>query len=104
MVAAGLPDEVQALQEAGYKRRLPAMSGLGYRQLVDYLAGKSTLTEAVERIKTETHRFVRQQYTWFRPGDPQIQWLDIEESDVTARATRLVRRWLAGLERDARAP
>ncbi|MDX1664976.1 MAG: tRNA (adenosine(37)-N6)-dimethylallyltransferase MiaA [Candidatus Promineifilaceae bacterium] len=97
MMAAGLLQEVRSLQEAGYAPRLPAMSGLGYRQLGHYLAGKSTLAEAVERIKTETHRFVRQQYTWFRRDDPQIHWLEIQEEKVTARATALVRRWLAAL-------
>jgi tRNA dimethylallyltransferase len=53
------------------------MSGLGYRQLLEHLAGNNTLEEAVERIQFETHRFARQQATWFRLDDPNITWFDI---------------------------
>lgn len=98
MMAAGLLTEVEALHEAGYDWRLPAMSGLGYQQLGAYRRGELTLEDAIERIKYETHRFVRQQYTWFRPDDPRIHWLDIGAADVEAQATRLVARWL---EREA---
>ncbi|MFZ0545308.1 MAG: tRNA (adenosine(37)-N6)-dimethylallyltransferase MiaA, partial [Candidatus Promineifilaceae bacterium] len=55
MMASGLLAEVESLLEAGYQAKLPAMSGLGYRQLTDYLDGVYTLEEAVERIKFETH-------------------------------------------------
>lgn len=94
MMAAGLLAEVEALHEAGYDWRLPAMSGLGYQQLGAYVRGELPLEEAIERIKFETHRFVRQQYTWFRPDDSRIHWFDIGDTDVEARAARLVARWL----------
>lgn len=76
MMADGLLAEVIGLRAAGYGRELPAMSGLGYQQLGAYLAGECDLEAAVERIRFETHRFVRQQYTWFRPDDPHIHWFD----------------------------
>ena len=76
MMSQGLLAEVMRLGEAGYGRHLPAMSGLGYQQLAAYLAGECSLEEAVERIRFETHRFVRQQATWFRPDDPHIHWFD----------------------------
>lgn len=77
MMAAGLLEEVRALKAAGYGRELSSMSGLGYRQLLAHLAGELSLEEAVQRIKYETHRFVRQQYTWFRRDDPRIAWYDV---------------------------
>ncbi len=76
MLAAGLVDEVRSLVGRGYGLDLPAMSGLGYRQIGLHLAGKISLDEAVGLIKKETRRFVRQQYTWFRPDDPAIHWFD----------------------------
>lgn len=76
MMDNGLLTELMGLREAGYGRDLPSMSGLGYQQLGAYLAGECGLEDAVERIRFETHRFVRQQYTWFRPGDPHIHWFD----------------------------
>ncbi|MCA9934638.1 MAG: tRNA (adenosine(37)-N6)-dimethylallyltransferase MiaA, partial [Anaerolineales bacterium] len=65
MMSDGLLAEVEALRDAGHGRFLPAMSGLGYRQLYAYLDGEMALDEAIERIKFETHRFARQQNTWF---------------------------------------
>jgi len=90
MIAAGLVDELESLRQAGYGHHLPAMSGLGYRQLWPYLDGEQTLAEAVERIKFETHRFVRHQNNWFKPDDPRIQWLDMEKEDVVAAARQKV--------------
>lgn len=93
MMAAGLLDEVIRLREAGYDRSLPSMSGLGYRQLLAYLDGEMRLDEAVARIKFETHRFARQQATWFRANDPRIAWFDLGATGEGA-IVALVERWL----------
>ncbi len=79
MMKLGLLAEVEALVQAGYGWDKPAMSGLGYRQIGQYLRGEATLEEAVALIKKETRRFVRQQYNWFRPDDPRIHWFEISE-------------------------
>lgn len=96
MMEAGLLQEVHELAEEGFGRKLPAMSGLGYRQLWAYLRGEMTLEEAVERIKYETHRFVRQQYNWFKPEDPHIHWFDVTEEGWAKRVEALVEDWLTG--------
>jgi tRNA dimethylallyltransferase len=96
MMKAGLLAEVEALREKGYGRSLPSMSGLGYRQLWAYLDGEMTLDEAVERIKFETHRFSRQQNTWFRRNDPAITWFDMGDVGVETAVVEYVRRWLKG--------
>ena len=93
MMAAGLLDEVTRLRDAGYGPELPPMSGLGYRQLLSHLAGDMTLEAAVERIKYETHRFARQQATWFRADDPRIKWF---ASDQAEAVMAWVGRWLSG--------
>lgn len=77
MLAEGLLAEVRVLVEQGYPLDLPAMSGLGYRQIALYLAGEISLDEAVHLIKKETRRFIRQQYNWFRLDDPAIHWFDV---------------------------
>ncbi|MFO7537166.1 MAG: hypothetical protein R6X32_03800, partial [Chloroflexota bacterium] len=38
--------------------------------------------EAVERIKFETHRFARQQDTWFRRDDERIAWFGMGDEAV----------------------
>ncbi len=77
MLTEGLLAEVRALVERGYGLNLPAMSGLGYRQIGLHLAGQISLDEAVQLIKKETRRFIRQQYNWFRLDDPAIHWFDL---------------------------
>ncbi|MGQ9501633.1 MAG: tRNA (adenosine(37)-N6)-dimethylallyltransferase MiaA [Anaerolineae bacterium] len=94
MMAEGLLDEVRGLMAQGYDLTLPAMSGLGYRQIGEYLAGHVSLEEAVRRIKKETHRFVRQQYNWFRLDDPAIHWVDVNSADAFKAASRLIERFL----------
>lgn len=96
MMAAGLLDEVRRLRDAGYSADLPSMSGLGYRQLMTHLSGEASLDEAVERIKFETHRFARQQATWFRRDDPRITWFDLDEDDDPARVAAAVEEWVGG--------
>ena len=76
MLAAGLVDEVRGLVARGYDLSLASMSGVGYRQIVYYLQGEVDLIEAVRLIKHATHRFVRQQYNWFRLDDSAINWFD----------------------------
>ena len=77
MMQAGLVDEVRGLLTMGYSRELPSMSGIGYREVCQYLAGELDLSAAADRIKTATHRLARQQATWFRRDDPRIRWLDV---------------------------
>jgi tRNA dimethylallyltransferase len=48
---------------------------LGYREVVDCLAGKMNRDEAVERIKTHTRQYAKRQLTWFHK-DPEIIWVD----------------------------
>ena len=94
MIACGLVEEVQGLLAKGYGFDLPAMSGLGYRQIGLYLRGEATLEEAVARIKRETRRFVRQQYTWFRLDDPAIRWFETSAPDCAALVEEAVREFL----------
>ena len=95
MVAAGFLAEMKQLVAAGYDRHLTAMSGLGYRQLYAYFDGEMSLEEAVERIKFETHRFARQQATWFRLDDARIHWFDLEEEGVETAVLAFAQQWLS---------
>lgn len=76
MLHRGLESEVRWLVAQGYGYDLPSMSGIGYRQIGQYLRGEVTLGDAVDLIKRHTRRLVRQQYNWFRASDPNIHWLD----------------------------
>ena len=79
MIELGLVDEVKGLVDKGYNFSLPAMSGIGYKQIGMYLRGELALPAAIQQIKFETHRLVRHQYSWFRRKDDRIRWFDIGE-------------------------
>jgi tRNA dimethylallyltransferase len=79
MVAAGLVGEVRALLARGYDPALPAMSGIGYAEVVGHLRGEMTLSETIARIKFNTHRYVRHQETWFRRNRAATR-LDVGQS------------------------
>jgi tRNA dimethylallyltransferase len=84
MMEKGLVAEVRELLRRGYSADLPAMSGLGYRQIAAYLRGETDLEQAVRQIKRETRRFARQQYVWFRLEDETIRWFDLGREDREA--------------------
>ena len=58
-----------------YKEFPTAMQGLGYKEVVDYLEGKCTEQEMIDKIKMETRRYAKRQLTWFRKNKQTI-WLD----------------------------
>lgn len=89
MIAEGLIDEVTRLLHQGHQLDLPSLSSIGYKQIGRYVQGKTTLQQAVEETKVETHRMARHQYSWFRPGDPRIHWFCAADSDAVERAVGL---------------
>lgn len=80
---AGFLDEVRGLLERGYRPTLPSMSGLGYREMAQVIAGELTLEDGVARLKQATHQYSKRQLTWFG-RDARIHWFDAEH--VSARA------------------
>ncbi len=82
MMEAGLIEEVQALLARGIDPALPAMQGLGYKEVAGYLQGYYGKDEAVTLLKKNTRRFAKRQYTWFR-ADARIKWIDVD--DLTAK-------------------
>ena len=80
MMEEGLLEEVTRLKEMGCKRQSTAMQGLGYKEILDYLAGECTLEEAVAKIKLSTRHFCKRQLTWFRREEDVI-WLNKWEYD-----------------------
>ena len=77
MIEQGLIEEVEKIKEK-YSKFPTAMQGLGYKEVAEYLEGKITKEEMIEKIKQETRRYAKRQMTWFRKNKQTI-WLDGEE-------------------------
>ena len=74
MLEKGLIDEVKALLEK-YSEFPTAMQGLGYKEVKQYLDGELTKEEMIEKIKQESRRYAKRQFTWFRKNKQTI-WID----------------------------
>ena len=92
----GYPEEVEWLLKNGYSPSLPALQGFGYRELVDYLAGRCTFLEAIEGDIRSTKAFSRRQTTWFKHFEPAV-WFDFDEISKAEALRRAVPLCLAHL-------
>jgi len=76
MLSSGLLEEVQRLLKKGYAPTIKPFYSLGYKQIVGYLQGTTSLEEAVQIIKRNTKRYAKRQLTWFRK-DTEIEWFTL---------------------------
>ena len=74
MIEQGLIEEVENLLKK-YSTFPTAMQGLGYKEVVEYLEGKTSKEEMIEKIKMETRRYAKRQITWFKKNKQTI-WID----------------------------
>lgn len=74
MIENGLIDEVKSILKR-FDNFPTAMQGLGYKEVVDYLYGRYTKNEMIEKLKMETRRYAKRQLTWFRK-DKSFTWID----------------------------
>lgn len=93
MLADGLIAETQNLLDRGYTAELPSLSAIGYRQVIQYLAGEISLEEVVVQMKRITRRFVRRQANWFKEDDPLIQWFPANAADSLHQLVAVVQRF-----------
>ena len=101
MVAQGLVDEVRGLLERGYGPSAPGMTGTGYREVVSYLEGRSTLEEMVEEIAGNTRRYARRQLTWLRNQLPESTLVVDATAPLEAQVEQVLEAWRAGTRRGA---
>jgi tRNA dimethylallyltransferase len=66
MFSTGLVDEVRGLLAKHGNLSRTASQAVGYREVLEHLAGAFDLPTTIERVKHATHQFARRQETWFR--------------------------------------
>lgn len=75
MLQQGLVEEVKSLKEMGCQKDMVSMKGLGYKEILAYLDGETSLDEAVDILKRDTRRFAKRQLTWFRREKEPV-WIE----------------------------
>jgi tRNA dimethylallyltransferase len=70
MFAGGLIEEVRSLVKLDKPLSTTARQALGYKEVIDHLAGRYSREETLTRVQTRSRNFAKRQITWFRhlPG------------------------------------
>ena len=96
MSEEGLVAEVERLLEQGYAPDDPGMTGTGYREVAAYLAGETSLEEALDRMRSLTRKYARRQLTWFRRQVPaDVVRIDALQP-LAEQAARVTEAWRLG--------
>ena len=92
----GLLEEVRTLFEKGLTSDDYPMKGIGYKELIDHLEGKTTLDESIELIKRNSRHYAKRQLTWFKRYD-SMKWFDltgVNSSDDYMAKSMEIEEWL----------
>lgn len=81
MMEDGLLDEVTGLAARGLTTDSTAGQAIGYKELLEALAGRCSVEEAVELIKRRSRRYAKRQLSWFR-HDGRVRWIDLDEATL----------------------
>lgn len=77
MIHLGLVEEARQLYPL---RHLNALNTVGYKELFFHFDGLISLNDAIIKIKTNTRRYAKRQFTWFRK-DKDIKWFFPNQKD-----------------------
>ena len=92
MMENGLLPEAELVYQ-NRERFKTAAQAIGYKEFFPYFESTANLTECTERLKQATRNYAKRQLTWFRNQNDAV-WLYVDEDDVLAKATALVRNFL----------
>lgn len=93
LMEIGLLEEVESFGRMGFTSRDIAMKGIGYKELLDHLAGAYDLPTAVDLIKKNTRHYAKRQLTWFkRYGD--MEWFDLTDDRCEEESLEKIMTWL----------
>ena len=76
MMNNGLLEEISSLKDY-YKKSRILNSGIGYKEFNDYLFDNKTLEEVIDKIKLNSRRFAKRQYTFFN-HQFNTNWFDVD--------------------------
>ncbi|CAM4014624.1 tRNA delta(2)-isopentenylpyrophosphate transferase [Bacillus manliponensis] len=88
MMEQGLLQEVKNLYEDGV-RDCQSIQAIGYKELYEYLEGRTSLEEAVTALKTNSRRYAKRQLTWFR-NKMDVEWFNMTSGEKTTEILQYI--------------
>lgn len=94
MLSQGFIDEVKALKERGdLSLNMSAVRAVGYRQVWEYLEGKTPENLLLDKMSAATRQYAKRQLTWLRTF-PNVIMFDSEDQDLQAKVTAKIQAFL----------
>ncbi len=81
MLSCGMIEETQKVLKMGYSKNCYGLTGIGYRQIVEYLDNKITKEQMIESFSQDTRQYAKRQITWFK-NQPDITIIDISNKNT----------------------
>ncbi len=79
MVNGGLLDEAKKIYESNIRTKA-VMTPIGYKELFPYFKGEKKLNECLEKIKQNSRKYAKRQYTWFN-HQMNVTWFNVDFDD-----------------------
>ena len=81
MLNIGLLEEAKKIYNTNIRSKA-VMTPIGYKELFEYFDNKINLNDAIEKIKQNSRRYAKRQYTWFK-NQMQVNWFDVDFVDFS---------------------
>lgn len=81
MFEEGLVDEVTSLFSSSETWGYSSFQGIGYKEFKAYFNGSASLDEVKEKIKTNSRRYAKRQYTWFK-NQMDVHWFELNDEKL----------------------
>ena len=89
MIKSGLLEEVKSLYDNGIRTRA-VLTAIGYKELYDYFDNKISLEDAIDKIKQNSRRYAKRQYTFFNNQFDNIFWYDTSKEDIEDIVNKII--------------
>lgn len=93
MLENGLEKEVRELVSAGVLKLRGDTSqvgqAIGYKEMLEYIDGKISYDDAVEKIKMNSRRYAKRQITWFKRTE-NIKWMNPCDDGAASEAFDII--------------
>lgn len=79
MIDSGLLNEAKWVYESGCRTKA-ITTPIGYKELFPYFEGKESLETCLDKIKQDSRRYAKRQYTWFN-NQMEVTWFNVNFDD-----------------------
>lgn len=79
MIDSGLLNEAKWVYESGCRTKA-ITTPIGYKELFSYFEGKESLETCLDKIKQDSRRYAKRQYTWFN-NQMEVTWFNVDFDD-----------------------